>query len=392
MDMRILISGAGIGGPCLAYWLQRYGFCPTIVERAPALRTGGYIIDFWGAGFEVANRMGLAPEVLESGYKVQELRLVDRAGRRVGGFPVDVFDRITDGRYTSLPRSALARCLYQALGDRVETIFDDSVAAIKDTGRDLRVRFDRAPERTFDLVVGADGLHSQVRRLIFGPEDRFERFLGLKVAAFEAEGYRPRDELVYVIHRDVGQQVGRFTTRGDRTMFLFVFADGRADLPADLAAQKALLRRTYAGAGWECPQILEALDRSETLYMDRVSQIQMERWAEGRVALIGDAAFCVSLLAGQGSALAMVAAYVLAGELKRADGNHEAAFARYHQRLRQLIATKQKAAVKLSSFFAPPSRIAMSLGNQVTKLMAIPFVSNLAIGREIRDAIDLPEY
>jgi 2-polyprenyl-6-methoxyphenol hydroxylase-like FAD-dependent oxidoreductase len=390
--MRILISGAGIGGPCLAYWLQRYGFCPTIVERAPALRTGGYIIDFWGAGFEVASRMGLAPEVLESGYKVQELRLVDRTGRRVGGFPVDVFDRITDGRYTSLPRSALARCLYTALGDRVETIFDDTIAAIVDTGRDLRVRFDRSPERTFDLLVGADGLHSQVRRLAFGPEDRFERFLWLKVAAFEAQGYRPRDELVYVIHRGVGQQVGRFTMRDDRTMFLFVFTDDRPDIPAELGAQKALLRQKYAGAGWECPQILDALDRSEAVYMDRVSQIHMDRWADGRVALVGDAAFCVSLLAGQGSALAMVAAYVLAGELKRAGGNHEVAFPRYEDRLRKLIATKQNAAVKFASFFAPTSRLGMYLGNQVTKLMAIPFVSNIAVGREIRDAIDLPEY
>jgi len=390
--MKVLISGAGIAGPCLAYWLKRHGFEPTIVERAPRLRTGGYIIDFWGAGFDIAERMGLAPQILEKGYKVRELRQVDRSGKRVGGFSVDVFDRVTQGRYTSLPRSELAVALYRALEGRVETIFDDSIASVEDTGREVRVHFERAPSRVFDLVVGADGLHSQVRRLVFGDDARFERFLGLKVAAFGVDGYRQRDELVYVIHREVGQQVGRFAMRDDRTMFLFVFADDAPDLPGDVDAQKALLREKFSGSGWECPNILSELQRSDGLYIDRVSQIHMDSWTRGRVALIGDAAFCVSLLAGQGSALGMVAAYVLAGELKRAQGNHELAFAKYHERLGGFIAAKQKAAVKFAAFFAPRSRFGMFLGNQITKLMAIPFVSELAVGRELRDTIELLDY
>lgn len=390
--MKVLVSGAGIAGPCLAYWLERHGLTPTIVERAPRLRTGGYIIDFWGAGFDVAERMGLMPQILQQGYRVREVRQVDRSGKRVGGFAVDVFDRITKGRFTSLPRSVLAQCLYGALDGRVEAIFDDGITGIEDTGREVRVRFERTPPRTFDLVVGADGLHSQVRRLVFGEEKQFERFLGLKVAAFEAEGYRPRDELVYMIHREVGQQVGRFSMRGDRTMFLFVFADDDPTIPGDLDGQKARLREEFSGSGWECPSILDALARAGDLYMDRVSQIHMDGWARGRVALVGDAAFCVSLLAGQGTALAMVAAYVLAGELARASGNHEEAFARYQERLRAFIAAKQKAAVKLSSFFAPRSRFGMFVGDQITKLMAIPFVTEIAVGREIRDAIELPEY
>jgi 2-polyprenyl-6-methoxyphenol hydroxylase-like FAD-dependent oxidoreductase len=386
------LSGAGIAGPCLAYWLRRHGFEPTIVERAPRLRTGGYVIDFWGTGFDIAERMGLKARVLESGYKLEELRQVDRRGRRVGGFPIDVFDRMTNGRYTSLPRSALARCIYDALDAGVETIFDDTVVRVDEAGPGLLVHFERAPARAFDLVVGADGLHSPIRQLVFGEESQFEHFLGLKVAAFEADGYRPRDELVYVVHREVGQQVGRFSMRSDRTMFLFVFADRDPALPADVAEQRALLRKTYSESGWECPGILEALGRAESLYMDRVSQIRMEGWAHGRVALVGDAAFCVSFLAGQGSALAMVGAYVLAGELKRANGDHEVAFARYQNRLKTFVAAKQKAAVKFTSFFAPRSRTGMFLGNQVTKLMSIPFVSELAIGRDLRDALELPEY
>jgi 2-polyprenyl-6-methoxyphenol hydroxylase-like FAD-dependent oxidoreductase len=390
--MRILISGAGIAGPCLAFWLQRHGFEPTLVERAPRLRAGGYIIDFWGAGFDVAERMALVPEILEKGYKVRELRQVDRSGQRVGGFAINVFDRITNGRFTSLPRSELAASIYRALNGRVETIFDDSITGLEDRGHDVRVCFERASSRVFELVVGADGLHSQVRRLVFGDEARFERFLGMKVAAFAAEGYRPRDELIYVIHREVGQQVGRFSMRDDRTMFLFVFADQDSQIPASIEGQKALLVERFSGSGWECPKILDCLGPCEDLYMDRVSQIQMASWTNGRIALVGDAAFCVSLLAGQGSALAMVGAYILAGELKRANGNHEHAFACYMDRLRSFIVAKQKSAVNFASFFAPRSRLGMFLGNQLTKLMAIPFVTEFAIGREIRDRLELPEY
>ncbi|MGE0872641.1 MAG: FAD-binding domain [Kofleriaceae bacterium] len=390
--MKILISGAGIAGPCLAYWLRRFGFQPTIIERAPAPRTGGYVIDFWGAGFDVADRMGLVPELISSGYKVREVRAVDRTGDRTSGFDVSVLDRVTRGRYTSLPRSELAAAIYRALGDRVETLFGDTITELHDTGREVRVRFEHAPPRSFDLVVGADGLHSRVRALAFGDQARFERFLGIKVAELETTGYRPRDELTYVIHRDIGKQVGRFSMRDDRTMFLFVFADAAPAIPGGIAEQRALLRTQFAGSGWEVSNILDILDRTDDLYMDRVSQIRMNRWTRGRVALVGDAAYCVSLLAGQGSALAMVGAYILAGELARANGNHELAFARYQDRLRSFIPIKQRGALRFASFFAPRSRLGIFTGNQIMKLMALPFVTELAIGRELRDSIELPAY
>ena len=152
------------------------------------------------------------------------------------------------------------------------------------------------------------------------------------------------------------------------------------------------MRERFSGSGWECSKILDALEHVDSLYIDRVSQIRMDRWTQGRVALVGDAAFCVSLLGGQGSALAMVAAYILAGELKRANGNHEAAFARYQERLGAFIAGKQQAAIKLAPFFAPKSRFGLFLRNQIMKLMAIPFVTEFAVGREFRDRIDLPQY
>jgi 2-polyprenyl-6-methoxyphenol hydroxylase-like FAD-dependent oxidoreductase len=389
--MNILVSGAGIAGPTLAFWLQQHGFQPTIVERAPRLRTGGYIIDFWGAGFDVADRMGLVPEILQRGYQIKEVREVDRRGKRAGGFSVRALKGMTGGRFTSLPRSDLSAIIFEALGGRIETIFDDSVTAIEDLDESVRVQFQRTPPRVFDLVIGADGLHSHVRQLVFGAEGRFERYLGLKVAAFVVPGYHPRDELVYVTHTDVWQQVGRFAMRGDRTMFLFIFTDRTSDIP-DLAGQRARLRQRFGGSGWECRDILAALEEVDSIYFDRVSQIRMDRWTQRRVALVGDAAFCVSLLGGQGSALAMTAAYILAGELKRANGDHEAAFAQYQERLGAFIAGKQQAAIKLSTFFAPSSRFGLFLRNQITNLMAIPFVAELAVGRELSNRLELPTY
>jgi len=394
--MRILISGAGIAGPALAYWLAHYGFQPTLVEVAPHLRSGGYVIDFWGAGFDVAERMGILPEVLNAGYRVRELRVVNRDGKQVAGFPVDAFFRITHGRYTSLPRSALSAAIFRAIADKVETIFGDSVEAIEQTSQDVHVAFRSGAARDFDLVIGAGGLHSKVRDLTFGPDRKFEKYLGFKAAAFEIEGYRPRDELVYVMYTEVGQQVARFTMRDDRTLILFTFADDDASIPASLCDQKALLRKRFGNGGWECPQILQALDASDQLYFDRVSQIRMDSepglWTRDRVSLIGDAAFCVSLLAGQGCALAMTAAYILAGELHRANGDYREAFRRYQSVFAPFVRGKQDAALRFANAFAPRSKWAIFVRNQIFNLLRIGWVSNLAFGNDLADKITLPEY
>ncbi|MGH9713204.1 MAG: FAD-binding domain [Candidatus Acidiferrales bacterium] len=394
--MRVLISGAGIAGPTLAYWLARYGMEPTLIEKAPQFRTGGYVIDFWGAGFEIADRMGLLPEVKSKGYTIQELRVVNRAGEKITGFPVDAFSRVTGGRYTTLPRGDLGAAIFGLLDGKVETIFGDSVARIDQAEKGVRVAFESGAEREFDLVVGADGLHSRVREIVFGPQERLEKYLGCKVAAFEVAGYRPRDELVYMLYTEVGQQVGRFTMRGDRTLFLFTFADEDVMGAGDVSSQKTLLRKRFGKSGWECPRILDALDAAKDLYFDRVSQIRMDAderlWTRGRVTLIGDAASCVSLLAGQGSALAMVAAYILAGELHRAKGNYAEAFARYQGLFAPFVHAKQEAALRFAGFFAPKSRMALFIRNQGMKLMKIPWIADYAVGRDFADKIALPDY
>lgn len=393
--MKILISGAGIAGPTLAYWLTQYGLDVTLVEKSPQLRTGGYVIDFWGAGFDIADRMGLLPEIVRKGYKVQKLRVVDRTGKRIAGFSTAVFDRITDDRFVTIARSDLAAAIFKLTEKKIETIFGDSIAGIDQSNDSARVRFESGRESSFDLVIGADGLHSNVRELVFGPEDRFEKFLGFKVAAFEAEAYEPRDELVYVLYTEVGQQVGRFTMRNNRTLFLFTFSDPNPE-NGDLKEQKRILYNRFGNSGWECPHILKALDATQELYFDRASQIQMnggpDSWSRGRVAVLGDAAFCVSLLAGQGTALAMVAAYILAGEIHRAGQDYATAFKRYQERFGPFVRKKQDAALRFANTFAPKSRFSLFMRNQVMNLMRIPLIADFAVGRDLADRIVLPDY
>ncbi|HEY3664096.1 MAG TPA: FAD-binding domain [Chthoniobacterales bacterium] len=392
--MSILISGIGIAGPTLAYWLSVHGIKSTLVERAPQLRAGGYAIDFWGVGFDVAERMGILPDVRRDGYNIREMRIVNAEGRRVGGFDVDIFRKAAHGRYVTIARSDLARNIYRKVEGKCEAIFGDSITGIKQLANGVEVTFEHAPSRHFDLVIGADGLHSIVRRLTFGDEDQFEEFLGYSVAAFEADSYPQRDEDIFINFSVPGKQVGRLSLRDDRTLFLFVFADERGRLTDlhDTAAQKEALRAQFGGLGWECPQILAALDSCPDLYYDRVSQIRMQTWSKGRVGLIGDAGFCPSFLAGQGSALAMAAAYVLAGELGATSSSPEQAFRRYEERLHPFMLGKQDAAKKFAGSFTPKTRLGLFVRNQVTKAFAIPFLPKLLMGSSLLDRIELPNY
>ena len=392
--MRIAINGAGIAGPTLAFWLLRSGHEVLLVEEAPQLRRGGYVIDFWGIGYDIAEKMGLTVQLRELGYRVREVRFVDSRGRWSGGFSTDVFDRMTDGRFTSLRRSDLAAAIYGTIDGRVETLFGDSVAGIEMLGKGVRVRFDHAAARDVDLVIGADGLHSRIRARVFGAEEQFEITLGYHVAAFEVKGYRPRDELVYLSHGVPGRQVSRFSMRDDRTLFLFVFRDRYLTEKtfSNDNERKAALRKVFADVGWECPQILEAMKDVSDIYFDRVSQVHMDSWTKERIALVGDAAACVSLLAGEGVGLAMTEAYVLAGELYRYGENHAAAFACYQAVMMPFLRKKQQSAAKFASTFAPQTAFGIGFRNLATRLMQIPFIADFFVGRDLRDDIKLPNY
>ena len=392
--MKIAINGAGIAGPTLAYWLLRAGHQPTLIEKAPQPRAGGYMIDFWGLGFTVAERMALVPALREAGYEVRHVRFVDGSGRKIGGFSTDLFRESLGDRFTSLPRGALAAEIYRSIEGRCDMLFDDTVTGLSEQDDHVDVTFANGSTRAFDLVIGADGQHSAIRRLAFGREAAFERNIGYRVAAFEADGYEPRDELTYVSHATPGRQLARFAERDGRTMFLFVFTAEQltGSEPHDLGARKASLHRVFGNFGWEAPKVLAALDAAGDVYFDRVSQIVMPAWSTGRVALLGDAAACVSLLAGEGCGLAMTEAYVLAGELARAGTDHAQAFRHYEQQLRPLIATKQEAARKFAGAFAPRTAFGLWVRNQATGLMAYRTLADLFLGRDQRAAFGMPGY
>lgn len=389
----ILICGAGVAGPALAHWLVRAGLAPTLIERAPALRAGGYIIDFWGKGYDLIEEMGLLPQVLHAGYDVRELRLVDAAGRSAASFSLGLLRSTLGARFTSLPRSALSAILYGSIAARTESSFGNSVTRLDPEPDGVRASFEHGPARRFDLVVGADGLHSTVRRLAFGPERQFERFLGYTVAAFEASGYRPRDDDVYVGHSAPGRLMARMSLREDRTLFLLIAAEHDARVPSadDPAEQRAYVRERFGGMGWEARAIVQALDGGGPLYFERMSQIHIRRWTAGRVVLLGDAAWAPSLLAGEGSGLAIIGAYVLAGELS-SNPRWESALARYEARLRPFVTDKQRSAAGFGRVFAPKTRLGIFLRSRLMKLLSLPALASRLLGASLRDEIALERY
>ncbi|WP_018600707.1 FAD-binding domain [Mycobacterium sp. 155] len=389
--MRIAISGAGIAGPAVAHWLRRTGHVPTLIDHSPHLRTGGYVVDFWGIGYRVAQLMGIESAVRAAGYQARTVRGVRPDGSLLASIDVGAFVEAVADRYTTIARSDLSAIIFATIADDVETIFGDSITAIDDRADGVTVSFDQHPAREFDLVLGADGLHSGVRRIAFGQRSP-EYYLGCMVAAFTATGYRPRDELSYVLYNTVGAQVGRFALRDDRTLFLFVYRTPAPETPEPVEVAKAALRDRFADGGWECRRILERLDDTDDLYFDSVSQIRQDSWSSGRVALLGDAAAAVSLMAGEGTGLAMLEAYVLAGELHRADGDYRLALPAYEQRLRRFVEGKQRGATKFISFFAAQSRLGLGLRNAGVRALSIRALAKLVSARSFRDDFDLPDY
>ncbi len=397
--MRVAINGVGVAGPALAYWLHRFGHEPVLLERAPALRTGGYVIDYWGMGYELAGRMGIVPELRERGYLIRELRAVDAEGRTRSSIDVRQMRQALGDSFVSVARSDLSAAVLAACGD-VETRFGVWVEGLAQDADGVDATLSDGSTERFDLVVGADGLHSQVRALAFGPAERFERSLGCVVAAVRMRGYPHRDELAYVLHTVPRRQVGRFTMRGDESLGLLICRDdaagpgafgGPAEPEPDAAAQQDALRRAFGGMGWETPEILSRLGTAQDFYCDRVSQIHLPSWSTGRVALVGDAAACASLLAGEGTGLAMIEAYVLAGELDRHRDDIPAGLRAYEERLREFVTDKQRSALRMRGFFAPGNALALAMQKIGTRIAAVPFVTRLA-ARGFNDELELPRY
>lgn len=389
--MRVAINGIGVAGPTLAYWLRAFGHEPVLFEKAPALRGGGYLIDFWGLGYDVAERMGLIPALRERAYVMERMRFVDERGREAARFDLSPMYDTLGGRFFSLARSALSAVIVAAC-DGIPAHYGVSVSSVdSDEGAAIAMLSDGRQER-FDLVVGCDGLHSQVRAAAFGPESSFETSLGCYFAAFRVTGYPCRDELTYVSHTVPQRQVARVSLRDDETLVLLICRSELLDEDPQRGDEKAALRHVFGDMGWEVSDILDRMDAADELYFDRVSQIHLPRWSLGRVALVGDAAACPSLLAGEGTGLAMAEAYVLAGELHGANGDFVRAFDAYEARLHPFVTGKQKAAIGFRGFFAPETALGLKVRNAMVHALALPFLARRLVAHSLHDDFALPDY
>ena len=392
-NKNILISGAGIAGTTLAYWLKKFGFNPTIVEHAPQLRAGGYAIDFWGAGFIVAERMDIVPDLEKADIGLTEVSFVDEHNKRKAGMNYPKLKKMMNGRALTMLRSDLAKVIYGHLDKDLEVIFGDSISAIEQRENEVAVTFRSGNTRSFDLVVGADGLHSNVRSLVFGDEAQFEKFYGYYTSSYSIENstYNGKAFLTYNVPNKQAA-IYAFGEGKAATFFIFTSPGKLSYDPHDMEAQKQILRSEFENTGWQCAGLLAKMDTAPDFYFDVVSQIKMDSWSKGRVSLVGDACDCPSLLSGQGSTLAMVGAYILAGELKDAQGDYRTAFEQYQYIFKPFIDNKQQIAQNFAKSLVPKSKFGIWVRNTFVNLMFLPFLSKLFIKQFMDDKLKLKDY
>ncbi|GAB3875143.1 FAD-dependent monooxygenase [Kibdelosporangium lantanae] len=370
----ILISGASVAGLSLAHWLRRHGFQPTLVEKAPALREGGQAIDIRGVAREVVERMGIMEAVRAHHTGARGIAFLNAKGKRAASMSADAFGH-SGGIVAEIEilRGDLVRILHESAGD-VEILYDDTITATTETPDGIEVTFAHRPARRFDMVVGADGVRSGVRQLTFGADHDLVEDLGYYMTYFEARTTLDLDgwELMYNLPAGNGVQgrVALVYPLGNngrvRVMLAFVSPDLNHDR-RDTDAQKKLLARVFAGAGWEVPNLIEQMWTAEDLYFERVGAVHVPEWYRGRTALLGDSAFGGS--AGMGTSMAIVGAYVLAGELAAANGDHTVAFPNYDREMRPYVTRNLKRPPGGANGFAPRTRHGLWMRNKMTDLI-----------------------
>jgi 2-polyprenyl-6-methoxyphenol hydroxylase-like FAD-dependent oxidoreductase len=372
--MKAIVSGAGISGLTLARCLADDGWQVTLIERAPGLRDEGYVIDFFGSGYDVAERLKLVPALQAVAYDFPEVEFCDAKGRVQATISYEAMRKELDGKLLSIMRGDLERVLFETLPQGVTIKYGCSIDEIVNMPHCVRATLSDGAVLEADLLAGADGIHSNVRRKIFGAEREFLRDLGMRVGIYlfrdpaTLKALGSRFPLVSAPER----MVGLFALRDGRIMAFFVHA-GREEAPSPDPVR--LLCDIYGDLGWCVPNAL-AHARDGQVYFDAVAQIEMPRWHSGRVALLGDACAAVSLLAGQGASLGMAMAYVLAEELRKA-GDIDAGIERYERRLKTELAKKQKGGRAAASSFLPMTRGQLFLRNLMLRAARLPLLSGL---------------
>lgn len=353
--MRILVSGAGVAGLSVGVDLSSAGHDVTIVERANHLRVNGSPIDIRGDSIDVAAKMGVLDAIVDHRIDMSErVQFVDSSDRVIAELPAaEVDDSAED---VEIPREDLANILHDALPPRTPLIFGDSITGVHEDGAEVDVLFASGAHERYDLVVGADGMHSTTRRLIFGPEERFLRHLGFYVALADLPAHTGRGGVNPMFNLP-GRMAGIAGYR-DRALAVFTFRSPWIEYDyRDLDAQKRILRDAFAGQReWKIPELLAAAQDDPELYFDSVSQIEMPTWHRGRVVLVGDAAHCASPLSGRGTSLALTGAWFLADGLRENPGDLQRALAQYERVQRQHVRRAQATAVPGGDTLVPATQ------------------------------------
>jgi 2-polyprenyl-6-methoxyphenol hydroxylase-like FAD-dependent oxidoreductase len=390
MPFDILINGGGIAGPSLAFWLTRHGHAVTIVEQARQLRSGGQAVDFRGPALTVLDTMGLLDRVKAGATQMGPLILVDARGKEVGRLPAEVISGEVEIHW-----GELTRILYEAVRDDVNYRFGVRVTALDDDGQRVDVTFTDGSTGSYDLVVGADGLHSGTRRLVFGPEERYVTQLGQCFGFFDIENRLGLDHcgMGYI---DAGRTVALQGIDPDKPAraSLFLSDPHVAFDYRDTEGNKQLFSQRFAGMGWEVPHILDGLAEAAEVYFDSIAQVHLDSYARGRVCLTGDAAWCASPRSGMGTTLALVGCYVLAHEMHAAGGDYAAAFARYQRLLAPYVARCQKLAINAVRTERFSSGRLAPLRNVALRMLRVPGVSTLVARQSLAAArtFSLPDY
>lgn len=397
LNRSVLISGASIAGPTLAYWLSRAGWDVTVVEVAPAVRAGGYPVDVRGVAVEVARRMGLLSRLRELQVDTQRIAFVDGRGRTARSLDTAAFIGQQVHQDVEVPRGGLTKLLYEQTRGDVEYVFGDSIEAMQGGAAAVDVTFRSGAQRSFGVVVGSDGIHSAARRLAFGAESQFDRYLGWCFAVFTAPNRMQRANEV-VVYNTPGRMAAVYAVGDQPTVHAIVAFRGPRptdDELRDVDSMRRLAQAAFAGAGWEIPDLLADLESAEDPFCDSISQIRMPTWSAGRVVVVGDAAFAPSFLSGQGTSAAMAGGYLLASELSTV-ADHTAAFAGYERRLRPFISRNQ-ALANGGGALTIDSRNKLFARNQMLRLL--PLLARLGVtsklGANIRrasTALTLPEF
>ncbi|WP_039923957.1 FAD-dependent monooxygenase [Amycolatopsis decaplanina] len=369
-NREILISGASVAGPTLAWWLNHHGFRPTVVERAPSLRGGGYKVDIRGVAVDVVRRMGLLERVQAESTDMRGASFVNKCGKEVATLDADTFG-FRHGDDTEILRGDLAKILYEHTRDNTEYIFGDWITGLDQRDDGVLVTFANGEPRRFDLVVGADGLHSGVRALAFGPEEDYLRRFDAYISISTVPNTFALDRWELLHSAAAGKMVNVYSTaRADDAKAAFWFSAPPLTYDhRDVESQKDFVAAQFADLGWELPELLDAMRQADDFYFDPVCQINLDHLSAGRVILVGDAGCCPSPASGQGTSLALAGAYVLAGELAAAPGDFSVAFSRYEAEMRPYIEKNQTLAETALRGIIPRSRMFAWINTRMIKLM-----------------------